>query len=430
MTPDKERGWELVPNWVREAYAFYPDGRPLGMVASGGSPRGDVEPLSPTIIALQSMIQDRLGERGRPVSSVYGEHILALVPGRRVHVGALVRGRPDPELRSSMEAVVQDLEGRFGTQLGTWSGAMDELDGLPDALRPVVDRTADRGPGEVEDPMRTRGVFPVTAFDFEGGRGRLKVAVFSAGLAALQGTHVEITYGRDVLRLEGSQPENALDEDGRLSLGTIVPGEAAAAAYLFEPLGPGSSLIEGTLTFFDVGNNPRHFDLPKRFISLELPGVSSAAEGPGQARQLPPDGRSGDVDVAERSWRYPASLGGVDVLRLVRTVLGTQGLMIGPGSEVEAPSPSWAVEGLGAVGPAPVAILLKVEGGDARRLSMRAASTDPVVVAGMVAELRTRLSDAFFRRWRGQASLEEERVWTRSVPPIEETDIDIYHPRG
>ena len=82
--------------------AFHIDGRPLGRAVSGRSPETHVDPLSPIVVAFQGMIQDALGERGRPVSAVYGEKVLSLVPGRHVHVATIIRGRPDRELRSSI----------------------------------------------------------------------------------------------------------------------------------------------------------------------------------------------------------------------------------------------------------------------------------------------------------------------------------------
>jgi hypothetical protein len=49
-------------------------------------------------------------------------------------------------------------------------------------------------------------------------------------------------------------------------------------------------------------------------------------------------------------------------------------------------------------------------GGDERLLTLRVGSTDPAVVAWAVAEMRTQLQEAFFRRWRGLAGLEEVDV--------------------
>ena len=80
--------WDLIPNWVSEALAFHADGRPLGRVRSGRPPEAVVDPMAPVVVAFQGMVQDGFGERGRPVSAVYGERVLSLVPGRKVHVAA------------------------------------------------------------------------------------------------------------------------------------------------------------------------------------------------------------------------------------------------------------------------------------------------------------------------------------------------------
>ena len=86
---DAEDPWGLIPNWVGEALALHADGRPIARVRSGMPPEEEVDPMSPVVIAFQGMVQDQLGERGRPVSAVYGEKVLSLVPGQRVHVATV-----------------------------------------------------------------------------------------------------------------------------------------------------------------------------------------------------------------------------------------------------------------------------------------------------------------------------------------------------
>jgi hypothetical protein len=290
-------------------------------------------------------------------------------------------------------------------------------------LTPVVGRTADRGPGEVEDPMVSRGVFPASATDYEGGRARLKVGVFSAGFVALSGGFLELTYGRDTLRLEGSQPPHALSAEGTVRLPVVAPGEAGSVACLFEPLVPGRHLLEATLTFYDDANNPRHMEVPSREFEVAFPRL---------ALETPPGSLEGTqrmgMDEARRCWRYPASLGGLDVLRTARTVLGTRGLVLTPGEEVPGPPPEWSVEGRALAGPSPLVLGIRVTGGEARRLELRVASPSGSVTAGAVAEMRKLMLEAFFKRWRGQVELEEEPTGPAREPEIPPTDIDIYVP--
>ena len=113
------------------------------------------------------------------MSAVYGERVLSLVPGTLVHVATVSRGRPDHALRASMGEAVTRIEASWGPRIRAWSGDAGELEGLPGELAPVVGRTADRGPGDVADPLNARGVFPVSAVDFLGGRVRLKVTGYS-----------------------------------------------------------------------------------------------------------------------------------------------------------------------------------------------------------------------------------------------------------
>jgi hypothetical protein len=415
--------WDLIPNWVSEALAFHSDGRPMGRLVTGGMPEANVDPMRPEVIAFQGMVQDALGERGRPVTAVYGEKVLSLVPGRLVHVAAVLRGRPDRELRASMEESVRGIEAGWGRAISRWTGVPAEVEGLASGLAPVTGRTEDRGPGEVEDPMNARGVFPVSAMDFEEGMARLKVAVFSAGFAAVQGAYVELVHGREGLRLEASRPDHALTEEGSVRFPVVAPGEAASVACLLEPLVPGRHLVEGTITFFDDANNPRHLEVPPREFQVVFPRLSV---------EVPPDGLQGWVvaggDSASRSWRYPASLGGVDVLRTARTVLGTRGLVLTSGEEDTGPPPSWSVEGRALAGNAPISVTMRVTGGMVRRIELTATSTEATVTAGAMAELRQLLTEAFFKRWRGQVMLEEETTTRRGPPPIPETDIDLYIP--
>jgi hypothetical protein len=412
--------WGLIPNWVGEALAFHTDGRPMARVRAGKPPETEVDPMSPVVIAFQGMVQDALGDRGRPVSAVYGEKVMSLVPGDRVHVGTVARGRPDPELRSSMEAAVTSIESRWGTTIGAWSGAPEQLQGLAGDLAPVVGRTIDRTPGEVEDPLNVRGVFPVSAVDYDGGCARLKVAVFSAGFADVRGGFLELSYNADSLRLEGSQPAFALTEEGTVKLGNVSSGEEGAVAVLMEPMVPGRHRVEGTVTFYDENNNPRHLDLPPREFTVLFPDLDMDVPAI--------EALDGAVETS-RSWRYPASLGGVDVMRTARTVLGTRGLVLQERPGEEGPPPTWSVEGRAYAGRTPLTMGLTVTGGEVRRLEVRAASTDAAVTAGAMAEMRSLLNEAFFKRWKGQVDLEEEGVREgRAAIDVPGTDIDSYIP--
>ena len=283
MTRGSEDGhWDLIPNWVSEALAFHTDGRPLGRVRPGRPPEAVVDRLAPVVVAFQGMVQDGFGERGRPVSAVYGERILSLVPGRKVHVATVIRGQPDQELRRSMEDAVARIEADWGPRIDGWTGAPGELDDLVEDLAPVVGRTADRGPGDVVDPLNARGVHPVTAVDFEGGRARFKVSIFSSGFVAVRGGYLELTFNRESLRLEASEPAHALTDEGTVKVATISPGEASTVACLLEPLGPGKYLLEGTITFFDDANNPRHMEVPPREVQVLFPdlGLHTPPDGP------------------------------------------------------------------------------------------------------------------------------------------------------
>jgi hypothetical protein len=335
-------------------------------------------------------------------------------------VATVARGSPDPELRSSMEAAVAGIESRWGAAIGMWSGRPGELDGITADLEPVVARTADRDPGEVVEPMNVRGVFPVSAVDYEGGRARLKVAVFSAGFRDVKGGTLELSYNHDALRLDGSEPAFALTEDGVVRMGNVPQGEAGAVAVLMEPLVPGRHMVEGTVTFFDDANNPRHLPLPPKEFDVLFPDL--AMDVPGLEKMA-------GAQEATRAWRYPASLGGVDVMRTARTVLGTRGLVLQEGPSDDGPPPCWSVEGRAYAGRTPLSMGLTVTGGDVRRLEVRAASPDGAVTAGALAEMRSLLTQAFFRRWRGQADLEEEGLAEGRVAAGQpETDIDEVIP--
>jgi hypothetical protein len=400
---------ELHPNWVGEAYAFFPDSRALCRAGPGGALTLSPDPLSPVVIAFQGMVQDGLMRRARPVSAVYGERVLALVPGRLAHVGAVLRGRPDPLLRGSMEGAARAITEGCADALVDWPGGREGLECLAGPVGAVVARTSGWGPGEVEDPMRARGVFPVTAVDFEGGCARFKVGVFSAGLEGVQDARAELSYGRDLLRLTGAHPPGALDPSGALRVGAIPQGEAGSVAALLEPLAVGRALVEGTLTFFGKGSAPRHLELPRRHVEVEGPSAQGRplAEG-GPVAPSGPAG--GSVDTATRAWHYPAGLGAVDVVRVSRTALGTRGLELGPGSRAPGPPPSWTVEAGAVHGRTPLWVALTIVGGDERLLTLRVGSTDPAMVAWAVAEMRTQLQEAFFRRWRGLAGLEEVAI--------------------
>ncbi len=420
MTHGSDDGrWDLIPNWVGEALAFHVDGRPLGRVRSGRPPDSSVDAMAAVVVAFQGMIQDALGERGRPVSAVYGERVLSLVPGRLVHVATVARGRPDPGLRSSMEEAVARIETGWGPALEAWSGSPGELSGLVHDLAPVVGRTADRSPGEVADPLNARGVFPVSAVDFEAGRARFKVAVFSSGFMAVRGGYLELTFNREALRLAAATPFHALTEEGTVKVGTVSPGEANVVAAHLEPRVPGRNLVEGTVTFFDDANNPRHLEVPPREFDVLFPTLGL---------DPPPDGPWDGLDMATRSWRYPASLGGLDVMRAARTVLGTRGMVLSAGEEDPTPPPTWRVEGRALADRSPLSVGIKVTGGEVRRMELEVASTRPAAVAGALAEMRRLLEDGFFRRWRGQVVLEEEDLGgpRAAMPPP--ADIDEFIP--
>nr|NIP34286.1 hypothetical protein [Thermoplasmata archaeon]NIS11405.1 hypothetical protein [Thermoplasmata archaeon]NIS19341.1 hypothetical protein [Thermoplasmata archaeon]NIT76434.1 hypothetical protein [Thermoplasmata archaeon]NIU48469.1 hypothetical protein [Thermoplasmata archaeon] len=147
------------------------------------------------------------------------------------------------------------------------------------------------------------------------------------------------------------------------------------------------------------------------------------------ALDVPDLGALEGAQEASRTWRYPASLGGVDVMRTARTVLGTRGLVLQERPGEDGPPPRWSVEGLAYAGRTPLSMGLTVTGGEVRRLEVRAASTDGAVTAGALAEMRSLLSQAFFRRWRGQVDLEEEGLdQARGPAGLPESDIDTFIP--
>ena len=220
-------------------------------------------------------------------------------------------------------------------------------------------------------------------------------------------------------------------------MGNIAQGEASSVACLFEVLAPGRHLVESTLTFFDDANNPRHFPVPDREFDVVFPTLSMAVPPPGTTVVASAAGNglaTGPMDEARRTWRYPASLGGLDVLRTARTVLGTRGLVLTDGGEEEGPPRMWTVEGRALAGSAPLILALCVTGGDVRRLELVVTSTDPSITTGALVEMRSLLQDAFFKRWRGQVSIEEEGLERprgprgHKGPGPSETDIDIYIP--
>jgi hypothetical protein len=239
----------------------------------------------------------------------------------------------------------------------------------------------------------------------------------------VRGAFLELSFGRDLLRLEGAEPGHAMTGEGTVNVGTIPTGEASSVACLFEPLTPGRHLVEGTFTFYDDANNPRHLDMPQREFDVTFPELSvdapSIESGPGPHM---------GADEAARAWRFPASLGGLDVLRAARTVLGTRGLVLSTSEAESGSPPSWAVEGRAMAGTVPLSVGLRVTGGDVRRLELSAASTDAAVTAGAVVEIRKLLDEAFFKRWKGQVTLEEDASRQRRVAPIPETDIDTFVP--
>jgi hypothetical protein len=244
--------------------------------------------------------------------------------------------------------------------------------------------------------------------------------VFSAGFADVRGGFLELSYNADSLRLEGSQPAFALTEEGTVKLGNVSSGEEGAVAVLMEPMVPGRHRVEGTVTFYDENNNPRHLDLPPREFTVLFPDLDMDVPAI--------EALDGAVETS-RSWRYPASLGGVDVMRTARTVLGTRGLVLQERPGEEGPPPTWSVEGRAYAGRTPLTMGLTVTGGEVRRLEVRAASTDAAVTAGAMAEMRSLLNEAFFKRWKGQVDLEEEGVREgRAAIDVPGTDIDSYIP--
>ena len=177
--------------------------------------------------------------------------------------------------------------------------------------------------------------------------------------------------------------------------------------------------MEGTITFFDDANNPRHLEVPPREFDVLFPPLGL---------DPPPAGPWEGLDGASRSWRYPASLGGLDVIRAARTVLGTRGLELSSGEEDPTPPPTWRVEGRALAERSPLSVGIKVTGGEVRRMELEVASTRPAAAAGALAEMRRLLEDEFFRRWRGQVVLEEEDSGGPSAAMPPPADIDEFIP--
>jgi len=305
---------------VEEVLVVYRDGRLIADCSKADCRTKDADLMSGMLIAVQGLIQDGLSAGGVLESIRYGERIILLVGGPCVNLAAVVRGRPDSELRERLEGMVQSIETTYAGVIEQWTGDLSAMAGVDRLVTPLFELSGREVSERLEPLAGPSGVSLLSAVDFHRGFVRLKVTALNSTGGLITDAALEVRYDPEMLRLESVEPERFRLVGDRVVLGSIRPDESRAVAILFDPLMCQETFVDGALSYYDPKGEFRSVDMRRRQAEVVCPAFFTRDHiNTAILRKLV---RDEFHESDNRVFRYPKALSPEEVLRLGKLAVG------------------------------------------------------------------------------------------------------------
>ncbi len=306
---------------VEEVFLVHGDGRLITSVALEGSEGQDSELMSGMLIAVQGIIQDGLQLGGTLEGIKYGENNILMATGEHVNLAVVLYGEPDDELKERLRGTVRSIETQYAGVIEEWSGDPEELAGIDDAVRPLLEATGGLTREDVEAVTVPRTVTTLSAVDFHRGYVRLKAAVVNNTSETIVNASIQLRYDPDMLRLEWVEPGTLRLKGDRVTVGNVMPRERKTVAFMFDPQICQGTHIDGTLTYYDSKGEVQRLDMKRRRADVVCPTFSPG--GSANTAMLRRLVREKLHQSDHRVFHYPKTLSAEEVLWIGKQALET-----------------------------------------------------------------------------------------------------------
>jgi hypothetical protein len=256
---------------IEEVYFIHSDGRLIHSATTTPKVgKADQDVFAGMFTAIQDFIKDSMAREGTLGSFDYGDNRIIIERGRYVTIAVTIFGAEPADLRNEVKEVVRQVEGSYAGVVERWDGDKGKLRGIQEYGLRILGLTGGIDRETVVKSKERKGIKLVSEVEFFQGFVRLKVAVKNDTETVITDSAIDIVYDDNVLRLDHIQPVYEYKR-GKVHLGNVNAGEKKTVAFNFDPIICMESMIDGNLTFRDVGGKLQVVSMKSRRADIVCP---------------------------------------------------------------------------------------------------------------------------------------------------------------
>ncbi|UCG68920.1 MAG: hypothetical protein JSV09_14200 [Thermoplasmata archaeon] len=129
---------------VEQVFLIYEDGRLISHASIKGNDYYDEDIVGGMLTGVKNLLFEVFvrKERGEEDMGLYkfefGDRRLILKTGKHFFIAIVLLGMENKSLLSKSDAIVKDIEHRYGTVLEEWSGDKDDIDGVDEIIMSLL----------------------------------------------------------------------------------------------------------------------------------------------------------------------------------------------------------------------------------------------------------------------------------------------------
>jgi PKD repeat protein len=267
----KEPAKERALCAIEEVYFIHNDGRLVYAGRSSTAPeRSDQDIFAGMFTAIQDFIKDSMAQAGNLGSFDYGENRIVIERGKHVTAAVTIFGNEPGNMRDEVREVVRQIEGNYAGVIERWDGDKSKLGGINEFGKRILALTGGIDRETIMKSKEKKGVKLLSEVEFFQGFVRLKTGVKNDTETVITDVALDIVYDDNVLRLDHIQPVYEYKR-GKVHLGNVNAAEKKTVAFNFDPIICMESMIDGTLTYRDVGGKLQVVSMKSRRADIVCP---------------------------------------------------------------------------------------------------------------------------------------------------------------
>ena len=256
---------------IEEVYFIHNDGRLIMAATAKDSVDRDAQDVfAGMFTAIQEFIKDSMQREGYLGSFEYGDNRIIIERGRYMTCAVTTFGTEPSDMREEIREVVRHIEGNYAGVIERWDGDKSKLGGINEFGKHILSLTGGIDRETVIKSKEKKGVKLLSEVEFFQGFVRLKAAVKNDTDTVITDAALDIVYDDNVLRVDHIQPVYEYKR-GKVHLGNINSGEKKTVAFNFDPIICMESMIDGTLTYRDVGGKLQVVSMKSRRADIVCP---------------------------------------------------------------------------------------------------------------------------------------------------------------